>query len=435
MKVFENKAALAAASLKEGQIVTTKGYYTAGDGGGATYLIKTAAAFGGTPDGYGDHTLANGNVAVLQHSGSVNVKQFGATGDGVTDDTVAIQAAVDSLSSGGGLYFPNGVYGVSNTLHIDQPISILGESAGFEQIFQDAGTLFKGAVIELITGSFTTTSNKPIVNFTYNGAGSEQRVNASMKNIVIHGNRGTTQSPVHANALANNTYGHGIRISGARYITLENVYTLRCAEDGIRVQSGGTGAVSSNNIVILNCASLGNADDGLDFAGGDSFVIGGQFGYNGGDGVACDGGLTLTNPRCWDNFTYGCRVTGDDVSGSLVTYDNQRSGLLLSGNLRRINLSVQAQDNGKDTGQTNDTRSGVLVSGVSTGCNLIINSENKHETPTTGQVRGLTISNAACDINYLIDGDVSDGMTLVSDASTKSGLQAQNLTVGDGALE
>jgi len=51
MKVFENKAALVVSSLKEGQIVTTKGYYTAGDGGGTSYLIKTAAAFAATPDG------------------------------------------------------------------------------------------------------------------------------------------------------------------------------------------------------------------------------------------------------------------------------------------------------------------------------------------------------------------------------------------------
>jgi len=41
----------------------------------------------------------------------VNVLDFGAVGDGVANDTAAIQAAVDSLTPGGGtVYLPNGTY-------------------------------------------------------------------------------------------------------------------------------------------------------------------------------------------------------------------------------------------------------------------------------------------------------------------------------------
>ncbi|WP_018250787.1 glycosyl hydrolase family 28-related protein [Sphingomonas melonis] len=46
----------------------------------------------------------------------VSVKDFGAVGDGVTDDTAAIQAAIDATRNGGSLTFPEGRYLVT-TLH------------------------------------------------------------------------------------------------------------------------------------------------------------------------------------------------------------------------------------------------------------------------------------------------------------------------------
>ena len=58
----------------------------------------------------------------------VNVSTFGAKGDGVTDDTSAIQAAIDSMTSGGTLVFGSGTYlyggvadsGSSQVIHVDR---------------------------------------------------------------------------------------------------------------------------------------------------------------------------------------------------------------------------------------------------------------------------------------------------------------------------
>lgn len=121
-------ADLAASSLTAGQIVSTKGYYAAGDSGGATYLIEAAGA---SFDGYGNHQLANSNVATLQSEEHTNVKQWGAKGDGVADDTAAIQAAIDAAEADERtVYFPKGEYKTTAVLNIPQSVALQGENSG-----------------------------------------------------------------------------------------------------------------------------------------------------------------------------------------------------------------------------------------------------------------------------------------------------------------
>jgi len=107
MKTFDTVAKLKLAKLKEGQFVETGGYYAKGGAGAARYLIVIPRS----SDGYGDHELANGNIAVLQVKGEVDVKQFGAKGDGVVDDQPAIQAAADyGYSQNTEVFIPPGTY-------------------------------------------------------------------------------------------------------------------------------------------------------------------------------------------------------------------------------------------------------------------------------------------------------------------------------------
>jgi hypothetical protein len=48
--------------------------------------------------------------------GLLSVKSFGATGDGVSDDTAAVEAAIKAMTAGSCLYFPGGTYVISTGL-------------------------------------------------------------------------------------------------------------------------------------------------------------------------------------------------------------------------------------------------------------------------------------------------------------------------------
>ena len=89
--IFEDVTALKTHALPAGVLVETKGYYSGSTSGAAKYKIVTPQA----ADEFGDHTLANGNVAVLDVSVGANLSEFGLVGDGVVDDTIAMSAAIN----------------------------------------------------------------------------------------------------------------------------------------------------------------------------------------------------------------------------------------------------------------------------------------------------------------------------------------------------
>lgn len=80
------------ASLDEGALVETAGFYVPGDGGGALYRVQKLND-GLKPNGADVIALENGRVAVLLESEAVNYRMFGAVGDGESDDGVQIKLA------------------------------------------------------------------------------------------------------------------------------------------------------------------------------------------------------------------------------------------------------------------------------------------------------------------------------------------------------
>jgi hypothetical protein len=90
------------------------------DEGGGTFMWVPISVSSLLPDNDGtiirtsnsSNPLYNQGYFLRQFSGPINVKWFGAKGDGATDDTAAVHAARDSMSfaNNGTLYFPVGTY-------------------------------------------------------------------------------------------------------------------------------------------------------------------------------------------------------------------------------------------------------------------------------------------------------------------------------------
>lgn len=131
-------------TLKAGALAKTLGFYTAGDGGGADYVVKD------TTDNYkldeaSIITLKNNLFAHLIIQDVLNVKQMGAYGDGVHDDTNVLKDKIFLTSNpyirGITAYFPDGDYLISETLETstEYPRSIRMEKSA--RIFTETDDL------------------------------------------------------------------------------------------------------------------------------------------------------------------------------------------------------------------------------------------------------------------------------------------------------
>lgn len=95
----------------------------------------------------------------------IDVKAWGAVGDGKTDDTTAIQAALDAARSGETVLFPDGRYRVTSTLKHAGSIGLVGAGQGVSWIdWQAAGDAIR------LTFSTTKRDRLVISGLTVNAA-------------------------------------------------------------------------------------------------------------------------------------------------------------------------------------------------------------------------------------------------------------------------
>lgn len=207
MKIAEN--------IVEGSFLKTYGDTSINDGLGKFYKVRQLTS---------DDNIDDINIIKLVNYPSliaelikelncVNVKTYGAKGNGITDDTQAFKKAISECSNSNKyLFIDNGNYLISETIDIPQSVSIIG--ANKENV--------------------TITCNTPNINI-FNMSITSGGANNTIKNLSL---RSTTNDV------------NGINLINVNKCNIENINFIGL-KTNITIDGGGL-----NN--ILNCSSIGN---------------------------------------------------------------------------------------------------------------------------------------------------------------------------------
>lgn len=122
---------------------------------GAVYQIWLHNGHGGDYGWSEPATFTYREVGTALSTSVRNVMSFGATGDGIVDDTSAIVAAIEAADSGDTIYFPVGTYRITQRILVSKSVHFLG--AG-----NDASTISIGSDFPLAQNAFYYNSPQAI---------------------------------------------------------------------------------------------------------------------------------------------------------------------------------------------------------------------------------------------------------------------------------
>lgn len=280
-------------------------------------VVTDFLASGGTAGGWaqldGSGHVPPGQLPKQLDWNIVTDPAYGAAGDGVTDDTAAIQAAIDACPPGGVVYIPVGIYKTTATLDLKNGVTLMGSHAnlmvgpgmtGVEyQCFIQPAVPFTGtSVIEIIGDD----------DGTHPDISGEQR----LLNIMLDGSQltGTTIDGIYARGNVQN-------------VVMQNVCVRQMPNNGMITASRTDGTFPYSwrlhHVQIDNCHS-----NGIYFTGNTDLTL------NDVQVIGCFArGIVLTN--CTNTQVVSCRAEWCGSHGFHITGawgDWQGSGGMLMAN-------------------------------------------------------------------------------------------------------
>lgn len=284
-------------------------------------------------------------------SNFANVRDSGATGDGTTDDSTAIQSAIDSLdpNRGGIVYFPEGIYRIATGLTIPY--------AGTWLVGQGQ----PGTSADVANGSTRIISDNGITAITANPGATP-----------VHSTLGFGFAHLHVRAATGATSGNGILIQNSEKTIIQHVtcsgYT---AGAGLQIGSGATG--NSQYAELFNY-SAGDCAKGLYLIGAapNSCTLYG--GYFEGSTSPAAGSIGIFNDTGDGLRVYGTKIQGYDTG---IYIDSDAAGQVLFGpRLEYCNIGLRIGATARTVQLFGGSFNNNLLGGTGTGIQVDAGATN-----------------------------------------------------------
>jgi hypothetical protein len=352
----------------------------------------------------------------LSIGGSVftNVRDAGALGDGTTDDSAAIQSAIDSVNSAGGgiVFFPAGTYGAATSINLKAKVSLMG--AGRRVSMLKALSGITTAVVLGTTGNSVTDViiTDLGVDGNFSGGPSVGGIQCTAINRIQVRNCYVTST---------GTAGIVIQSSSDKCTVVDNVIEntgLGSASSGFGIRFTNSTQCEASRNRVIDSAGVGISVGGSTTGTPETRVIGNWIRTNG-SGFECIIIDTLSDRSvvegniCMDGDDQGiniaakdCAVVGNTVSGA------SRHGILVTG----INCTLT----GNICKNSSQEVSGSTYGGISIQANGAVASGNRcyDDQGTKTQNYGIKVTGTLSDVTITgnsLAGNLTAAITGISD--------------------